>query len=130
ATALHKEGTTSFLATTITQSPENIDQALENVASYQGKPGHAEMIGVHLEGPFIEKSKAGAQPLEYIIEPNVEQFKRWQTLSGNQIKTITIAPGHAESDAFIRYLAATGPNVSAGHTDINFDGMRGAISEG
>jgi len=130
ATALPKEGTTSFLATTITQSPENIDLALENVASYQGKPGHAEMIGVHLEGPFIEKSKAGAQPLEYIIEPNVEQFKRWQTLSGNQIKTITIAPEHDESGAFIRYLAETGVNVSAGHTDINFDGMKGAISEG
>src|SRR5699024_678660 len=72
----------------------------------------------------------GAQPLEYIIEPNVEQFKRWQTLSGNQIKTITIAPEHDESGACIRYLAETGVNVSAGHTDISFDGMKGAISEG
>src|SRR5690625_6269848 len=66
------------------------------------------MIGVHLEGPFIEKSKAGAQPLEYIIEPNIEQFKRWQTLSGNQIKTITIAPEHDETGAFIRYLNESG----------------------
>src|SRR5690625_2716075 len=89
---LPEEGTTSFLATTITQSPENIEKALENVANYEGKEGHAEVLGIHLEGPFIEKSKKGAQPEQYILEPNLEVFNKWQTLSGNKIKTITMAP--------------------------------------
>ena len=130
AAVLAKEGTTSFLATTITQAPENIEKALKNIANYERKPGHADLIGVHLEGPFIEKSQAGAQPIEYIIEPNIEQFKKWQELSGNNIKTITLAPEHDESGEFIRYLYESGVNVSAGHTGIDFEGTVQAVSHG
>lgn len=130
AAVLPEEGTTSFLATTITQAPENIDKALENIATYQDKSGHAEIIGVHLEGPFLEKKKAGAQPLEYIVKPNIEQFDRWQELSGNKIKTITIAPEHDEDGSFIRHLYNQGINVSAGHTEIGFDGAVEAVSHG
>ncbi|MBY7144122.1 N-acetylglucosamine-6-phosphate deacetylase [Virgibacillus sp. NKC19-3] len=130
ASALPKEGTTSFLATTITQSPENIEHALKNVAAYQNKQGQAEVIGVHLEGPFIEAGKKGAQPLEYIMEPSIEQFNRWQRLSNNKIKTITMAPEHDRDGSFISYLYDSGVNVSAGHTDIHFAGMKKAISQG
>ncbi|MEW9676003.1 N-acetylglucosamine-6-phosphate deacetylase [Lentibacillus sp. L22] len=130
ALVLPEEGTTSFLATTITQSPENIDRALTNVANYANKPGQAEIIGVHLEGPFIEKSKKGAQPLEYIKEPNLEQFQHWQELSGNVIKTITMAPEHDQDGAFISYLAQSGVNVSAGHTGANFAEINKAVTYG
>ncbi|HLS60471.1 MAG TPA: amidohydrolase family protein, partial [Virgibacillus sp.] len=49
ALELPQEGTTSFLATTITQSVKNIEKALKNIKNYQSKPGAAEMLGVHLE---------------------------------------------------------------------------------
>ncbi|RDW22182.1 N-acetylglucosamine-6-phosphate deacetylase [Oceanobacillus arenosus] len=127
---LPEEGTTSYLATTITQSPENIERALENVANYENKAGQAEVVGVHLEGPFVEKSKAGAQPMEYIIEPNISQFKKWQELSGNRIKTITMAPEHDQTGEFIKYLVDTGVTVSAGHTNANFAGMKEAVFQG
>ncbi|WP_217588494.1 N-acetylglucosamine-6-phosphate deacetylase [Lentibacillus saliphilus] len=130
AQALPAEGTTSFLATTITQAPENIERALENVAHYDNKPGQAEVIGVHLEGPFIEKSKKGAQPEQYITKPNIEQFDRWHHLSGHQIKTITMAPEHDEDGSFIRHLASMGINVSAGHTSTDFAGMKQAVAHG
>src|SRR5690625_464889 len=130
AAVLPEEGTTSFLATTITQAPENLDKALINVANYNNKSGQAEMIGVHLEGPFIERNKAGAQPLAYIIEPDMEQFKKWQEMSGNQIKTITLAPEHDRSGNFIQFLYASGINVSAGHTDAGFSEMEKAVSHG
>ena len=68
ASFLPQEGTTSFLATTITQSPTNIEKALVNIANYQNKPGHAEVMGVHLEGPFVEKKRAGAQPEQMKIQ--------------------------------------------------------------
>src|SRR5690625_2171056 len=97
-----QEGTTRFLATTISQSVKNIEKALNNIKNYQSKPGAAEMLGVHLERPYIEESKAGAQPKEYIIEPNLEQFTYWQALSGQQIKTITIAPEHDEKGEFMQ----------------------------
>ncbi|MGP4105589.1 N-acetylglucosamine-6-phosphate deacetylase [Virgibacillus sp. L01] len=130
AEVLPKEGTTSFLATTITQSPESIENALRNVAEYKSKCGQAEVMGVHLEGPFIEKSKKGAQPLEYIMKPDIGQFKKWQQLSGNKIKTITLAPEHDEDGTFIRSLYESGVNVSAGHTGTGFDGMKTAIAHG
>ncbi|WP_200410812.1 N-acetylglucosamine-6-phosphate deacetylase [Virgibacillus salexigens] len=130
ASVLPKEGTTSFLATTITQSPENIDQALRNVAQYSSKAGQAEIIGVHLEGPFIEKKKAGAQPMEYIVEPNEDVFERWQAISGNCIKTITMAPELDPEGVFIKRLADAGINVSAGHTNAGFDTIKKAVEYG
>lgn len=130
ATYLPSEGTTSFLPTTITQAPENIEKALTNVKDYQNKEGQAEIIGIHLEGPFVNKMRAGAQPLQHIVEPNLELFQKWQTLSGDLIKTITMAPEHDVNGQFIGTLQKSGVNVSAGHTDTNFSGMKKAVSEG
>lgn len=127
---LPKEGTTSFLATTITQAPEQIDDALKNVASYTKKAGNADVLGVHLEGPFIEETKAGAQPVAYIMEPNLDQFNKWQAISGDQIRTITMAPEHDEKGLFIGELHRSGVNVSAGHTDANFVQIEQAIENG
>lgn len=130
AKEITKEGTTSFLPTTITQSTENINQALENISNYQGKRGSAEVLGIHLEGPFIEKTKKGAQPGEYIVKPNLEQFNAWQSLSKNKIKTITMAPEHDVEGSFISSLSEAGVNVSAGHTDADFAEMERAVSYG
>ncbi|TQS75084.1 N-acetylglucosamine-6-phosphate deacetylase [Ornithinibacillus gellani] len=130
ASVLPKEGTTSFLATTITQSKDNIEHALKNISHYPNKPGYAEVIGIHLEGPFLEVEKKGAQPAKYILEPDMELFDSWQALSGNKIKTITMAPEHDPNGDFIRHLSAAGINVSAGHTNANFDQMKQAVAHG
>lgn len=130
AGALPKEGTTSFLATTITQSDKNIEKALMNIARYKNKPGYAEILGVHLEGPFIEKSKAGAQPLQYIVKPDMDLFKRWQTLSGHRIRVITLAPEQDPDGTFIETLVKNGVKVSAGHTETDFIGMKKAVDKG
>ncbi|BDH61866.1 N-acetylglucosamine-6-phosphate deacetylase [Lysinibacillus sp. PLM2] len=130
AMCLPKEGVTSFLATTITQSVENIENALVNVANFKNKPYQAELIGIHLEGPFINKKMAGAQPKRFIKQPNEELFKKWQQLSNHQIKTITMAPELDVNGKFIRYLIESGINVSAGHTDASFGEMKVAVEHG
>lgn len=130
ASHLPLEGTTSFLPTTITQSKESIEKALVNIESYQNKPGHAEIIGIHLEGPFVEKKRKGAQPEQYIMKPDLALFQKWQLLSGNMIKTITMAPEHDKKGEFIKALSQSGVNVSAGHTDVGFEGMKKAASQG
>ena len=59
AESLLSEGTTSFLATTMTQSTENINRALKNIVTYkahQDIANAAEIAGVHLEGPFISRT--------------------------------------------------------------------------
>src|SRR6476620_3704240 len=95
AQTLPKEGTTSFLATTITQSVHAIEKSLMNAGNYITQPqesGKAEILGIHLEGPFINKDRAGAQPTEFIIDPNIKLFKKWNILAKNMIKLVTLAP--------------------------------------
>lgn len=130
AAILPQEGVTSFLATTITQSTKKIENALVNAGKYFNKPSQAEMIGIHLEGPFIHKLKAGAQPEQYIILPNLELFKKWQQLSRKKIKTITLAPELDIDGEFIQYLYSNGIIVSAGHTNASFRDMQQAASFG
>ncbi|WP_404454333.1 N-acetylglucosamine-6-phosphate deacetylase [Virgibacillus necropolis] len=127
---LPKEGTTSYLATTITQSKDSIESTLKNVANYPSKSGYAEVIGVHLEGPFIEKSKAGAQPLEHILKPDIDLYRQWQKAANNMIKTITMAPEHDPEGTFIKFLHQSGVNVSAGHTKSGFTDMNEAVKHG
>ena len=67
AQTLPKEGTTSFLATTITQSVHAIEKSLMNAGDYISQPqesGKAEILGIHLEGPFVNSDRAGAQSVE------------------------------------------------------------------
>ena len=71
---LAKEGTVAFLATTMTQSPEAITRALENVRDSFAKCTGASPIGVHLEGPFISPRYIGAQPPEYVAVADTEVF--------------------------------------------------------
>lgn len=130
---LPKEGTTSFLATTMTEGSDSIEKALKNTADYMAnyqKVGQAEILGLHLEGPFINPDRAGAQPLDRIQKPSVDTFKRWQTLSQNQIKLVTLAPELDEDHELISYLKENGIISSVGHSSATFDEVGEAIDAG
>ncbi|WP_243292055.1 N-acetylglucosamine-6-phosphate deacetylase [Bacillus sp. FJAT-47783] len=133
ANALPKEGTTSFLATTITQSKEAIERALQNVASYKKSPqteGEAEIVGIHLEGPFLNYKKAGAQPFQYMLHPSIDIFNLWQNLADGLIKVVTVAPEMPGGYEFIRHLHQNGVIASIGHSDATNDEMIQAIEAG
>jgi N-acetylglucosamine-6-phosphate deacetylase len=133
ANALPAEGTTSFLATTITQKHENIEKALINAADYvseQNQSGKAEVLGVHLEGPFINVKRAGAQPKEHIINPNIELFKEWQDLAKGTIKLVTVAPELENGIEFVRHLNDTGVIASIGHSDAIYEEVEKAVQAG
>ncbi|MEI4829076.1 N-acetylglucosamine-6-phosphate deacetylase [Bacillus sp. FJAT-53711] len=110
-----QEGVTTFFPTTMTQSPEAIEAALNAAKEAKGKGAHIEYI--HLEGPYVSKKRAGAQPLEYIVPANIKQFKQWQETSGNLIKLVTYAPEEEGAREFEQYLAETGVIGTIGHTD-------------
>ncbi len=133
ASTLPWEGTTSFLATTISQEENDILKALQNVSEYIDKSnvaGRAEVLGVHLEGPFISPERAGAQPLHAIIEPNVELFKKWQEAAGGQIKMVTLAPERKGGIQLIEHLKDTGVVASIGHSDALYQQVLTAIKSG
>lgn len=132
ATALPKEGTTSFLATTMTTAKHDIENALKNIAAYvpNQQPGSAEIVGAHLEGPFLSPKRAGAQHPDNIIEPNVDLFKSWQELSGNNIKLVTLAPERNGGLELTSHLKQTGVVASIGHSDAVYDEVEEAIKAG
>ncbi|WP_088067888.1 N-acetylglucosamine-6-phosphate deacetylase [Gottfriedia luciferensis] len=110
-----KEGVTTFFPTTMTQSKENIKNALKSLKEAKKLGAHFESI--HLEGPFVNKDKAGAQPLEYIIKPDVELFKEWQDASGGLIKLVTYAPEVEGAKELEAELQNTGVVGTVGHSD-------------
>ncbi len=132
AKALASEGTTAFLATTMTQSPENIISALKAVKDYmeEAPTNGAEILGVHLEGPFISKDFVGAQPIEYVAAPQVETFKKYQAASGNHIKIVTLAPEVEHAEVLIKYLKDNHIIASIGHTNAKYEDVLRAVKAG
>lgn len=132
-TSLPSEGTTSFLATTITQDQTSIENALRNAGDFiinQKSIGQTELLGVHLEGPFINRKRAGAQPVEHVINPNLALFKEWQGIANNAIKLVTLAPEQAGSNTLINYLKETNVIASIGHSDATLKEVDHAITAG
>ncbi|RYI27994.1 N-acetylglucosamine-6-phosphate deacetylase [Bacillus infantis] len=130
ARTLPAEGTTSFLATTITQERSLIEKALANAAAYKPEGTEAEMLGIHLEGPFINEKRKGAQPLEHILKSDVELFKAWQEKSGQLIRLVTLAPELEGGKELVRHLAETGVIASIGHSDADYEEVREAVEAG
>lgn len=133
ATNLPKEGTTSFLATTMTQSAQAIEAALSNageyIHSYQ-QPGQAEILGIHLEGPFVNPVKAGAQPVEHIVPPSIDTCKKWHSLSRETIKTVTLAPEMEGGMELVDYLNEQNINASIGHSSATYADVMEAMEKG
>jgi len=133
AEGLVQEGTTTFFATTMTQEPANIERALKNAGDYirnHNQPGKAEVAGIHLEGPFINPIRKGAQPEQFILNPDIEQFEKWNELANHQIRIITMAPEREGGYNFVKYLTEQGVVVSIGHSDANYDEVVKAVEAG
>ena len=133
ANTLPAEGTTSFLATTMTAPSEQIEAALRNVARYMAeanRPGAAEVLGVHLEGPFLSPKRAGAQHPRHLVDPDVSLFQRWQEAAGGHIRLVTLAPERDEGLALTAYLKETGVIASIGHSDAVYEEVKAAIAAG
>ena len=132
AETLAKEGTASFLATTMTQSPENIIRALSAVKEYMSAAPDtgAKILGVHLEGPFIAEKFKGAQPLEYVAAPDIKVFEKYNEAAGGAIKIVTMAPETEGAEDFIKYLAKNHIIASIGHTAAKYADVERAVAAG
>lgn len=132
ANTIAAEGTTSFLVTTMTQSKENILHALQAVKAYRSedRKDGARVVGVHLEGPFIAAAHKGAQPLEYVKEPDIATFDEYFAASGDSIKIVTLAPEINGATEFIKHIVAKGATVSIGHTGAKYADIKSAVEAG
>lgn len=118
--AIAREGTTSCLATTMTQSMEAIKSAVKNIGEYiNEKQEGVEILGIHLEGPFVSPKFAGAQPLEYIVKCDIDQFNSINEASLNTVKQVSYA---CEENGlnFTTHLVNNGIVASIGHSNSDY----------
>lgn len=123
-------GVTSFLPTTCSASFEDLMAAARAVRASmeQGTTG-AELLGLNMEGPYLNPTRSGAQNTAYIRPPSINEFIKIQREAGGGVRMITLAP---EVDGALEMVARLGSGVvpSAGHTDATFEEMEAAVDAG
>lgn len=132
--ALLKVGVTTFLPTLITNDPAHIERNIVIIkdAMQQYAEVAESIYGLHLEGPFISKSEGarGAHPAQWVREPDIDLFFKWQRLSGDRIKLITLSPEYASGIALIKACAENNINVAIGHTNASPEQINAAVESG
>lgn len=124
-------GTTAFLPTTMTMCEEKIIQSLRSIAEARLKgTGAAEILGAHLEGPYISKEKKGSQKEEDIKKCSKKEFLEFNKASGNLIRLVSLAPEIPRTIDFIHWLYKNNIIASAGHTNATYQQMQEAIKAG
>lgn len=126
--AFYEEGITSFLATTLTSDLDSMKRVCQTVNNVKNDINS--LLGVHLEGPYINKIYKGAQNEAFIREPNVDELKELIDVSNSNIRLITMAPEVNGSLEFIKYATENNITISAGHSNATFDDIEKAIKAG
>ena len=130
ANAIKKEGVTSFLATTMTESKEKIKKALLVIGEYAEKENDgARVLGAHLEGPFISETFCGAQDSKYILSPNVSDLEEFYKASNGHILLVTYAP-EKDNGEFLEKLNELKITPSCGHTNAKYENVLSAVEKG
>lgn len=125
-----QNGVTSYLGTVLTQSYENIIEAVKNIANYENKENSSQILGIHLEGPFFSHSKKGAQPDKFIRDPDISFIKELIKISDNKLKMVSIAPEKDGSLELIRYLKEKNVEVSMAHSNATYEESMKGINNG
>ena len=129
--ALLQEGITSFCPTTVTDSIESLEKAVAVVAKIIDERSYgAQMVGIHLEGPYVSVEKKGAQPPQHILKPDIETFKQINQAAKNNIRIVTLAPELDENLELTRYLASKKIQVAIGHSSADFQKSYEAVANG
>ncbi|MBN2722384.1 MAG: N-acetylglucosamine-6-phosphate deacetylase [Campylobacterales bacterium] len=121
-------GTTSFLATTMTMSKDDIVNALVNIRDNARLVNGASILGVHMEGPFINPAQCGAQDKEFILAPSMEIIDEFAPF----VKMITFAPEVAGGMKFVENINAKYPHVilSIGHSNASYEEAKKSFDAG
>ena len=127
-------GTTACLAGIMTDTVEATGKAVENISGYMKSSRNedgttAGLLGVYLEGPFLNPNVCGAMAPSLIIPADIGLFKQWE--DSGVVRLITIAPEMPGARGLMEYVRSKGGCIlSAGHTGAGYDEMLEAIGHG
>ena len=124
-------GVTSVQLSLVTDTEESMTKCLRVLGEAREKKlGGAELVGIHLEGPFLSDEYKGSMPSELIVDPDPELFERYFTASRGHISYITLAPERKGAMPFISSLKRRGVVVSMGHSSAEYETAIKAIENG
>src|SRR5487761_537164 len=138
AKTVARHGTTSLVATTVTAPPDETRRCLEDIARYIASPVNteapslpaAEIIGIHLEGPFISAVCRGVHPPGAIAKPSITLLDRYLEAANGTVRILTLAPEIPGALELVERAYARGIVVALGHTDATYEQAHTAIFRG
>lgn len=123
-----QEGVTTWLPTTLTQPKEKLQSIVGTVADYMANPEFTRCPGLHIEGPFINVAKAGAQNPEFVREPDFLEIAALHAIAPALI--VSVAPDVNGAVEFIAEATKAGITTSAAHTAANCEQIMAAKAAG
>lgn len=132
AAALPRHGVTSYVPAVVTGRGEDMERAVRAIAAARRVQagGQAEILGCHLEGPYISPDYRGAHDPAAIRNPSIVELSLWLDASERSLRLVTIAPERPGALEAIRWLADHGVVSSVGHTAATYAEVQAAIEAG
>lgn len=124
-------GVTSFLASVVADTPERAEAYLRAVSEAAGPVAEgAELIGAHLEGPFVSPVRRGALPEGWPHPPDLSLLRRFLDAAGGRLRLLTLAPELPGAGDLIAAALGAGCAVAVGHSDATYEQAREAFAAG
>ena len=124
----HKRtGTTTLVASLVSESVDDLKAQIQRLTPFYNR---GEIVGIHLEGPYLSHARCGAHDPSLLIDPTLPQLKELIDVGQGSIKMITIAPELKGAQEAISYLSSVGVFAAIGHTEGNFHDAAAATDNG
>lgn len=123
-----RHGVTSYYPTTMSAPANAITRAIENVSRTPQPIDGAQHLGVHVEGPFLNRKYPGAQPASALRDPDTAEYEGW--FDSGVVKLITVASELKGGLELIREGVQRGIEFALGHTAASYEDVIAAVDVG
>jgi N-acetylglucosamine-6-phosphate deacetylase len=128
--ACASSGCTSFLATSVSSTLEDLLEMIRSVKRVIGHEVGAKIAGIHLEGPYLNPKRKGMQNEKYLRHPNLDEMNLIFQEAGSLIKMVTIAPELPGGMELISFLKEKGVVIAIAHSDATYEEAKQAFASG
>ncbi|UVI28826.1 N-acetylglucosamine-6-phosphate deacetylase [Paenibacillus spongiae] len=122
-----KSGCTSFLATSVSSSLDDLLRMISSVSRVMGHEPGAQIAGIHIEGPYLNAKRKGMQNERYLRHPDLDEMDMILQKSGSLIRMVTLAPELPGGTEMIEYLKSRGIIISIAHSDATYEEAKHAF---
>jgi N-acetylglucosamine-6-phosphate deacetylase len=128
---LASRGVTSFLPAAASAPIEELEAAVKAAGEAAAQPpSGAQVLGIHLEGPYLSPGRKGAHAPEHLRNPDLQEIARLVELGGGTVKMVTLAPELQGAMELIHWLRERNIVISLGHSEASYEQAREAIEAG